>query len=95
MVGGADAARVRMGKPMTAPDQEWWTRARQARDELVNQFLIYPDVILIDIGQDPLGVSPTPVFRVHVRPHGTTNLQIPEVIDDIPVRVIPGDYRLQ
>ncbi len=80
---------------MTLPDQDWWARARKARDELVNLVLACSDVILVDIGQDPLGISPTPVLRVHIRPHGTTKLHVPEVIDDIPVRVIPGDYRLQ
>lgn len=80
---------------MTAPDQDWWTKARKARDELVSLVLTFPDVILVDIGQDPLGVSPTPVLRVHVRPHGIGKFKVPEVVDDIPVRVIPGDYRLQ
>ena len=80
---------------MTAPDQDWWTKARQARDDLVSLVLTLPDVILVDIGQDPLGVSPTPVLRVHIRPNAVGKVQVPEVVDDIPVRVIQGDYRLQ
>lgn len=79
----------------TVTNRDWWTRARKARDELVYLVLTCPNVILVDIGQDPLGASPTPVLRVHIRPHGTIKTRVPEVVDDIPVRVIPGNYRLQ
>lgn len=93
--GSIQTQRVGMGDPMTAPDQDWWSRARKARDELVYLVLAFPDVLLIDIGQDPFGISPTPVLRIHIRPRGTAKFQVPEVVGDIPIRVIQGNYHLR
>jgi len=80
---------------MNVPDEEWWARARQARDTLVEQVLRHPDVSIVDIGEDPDGVSSTPVLRVHVRQGDVSGLQVPDEVDSIPVRVIRGDYRLE
>jgi hypothetical protein len=80
---------------MTHPDEAWWARARQARDQLAAQFLAQPDISLIDIGLDPQGASDSPVLRVHTRRGDSSALGIPGEIDGIPVRVIHGDYTLQ
>lgn len=80
---------------MKTPSEEWWTRARQARDQLAAQVLTHPDVSLIDIGLDAQDASDTPVLRVHVRQSDGATLNIPSEVDGIPVRVIYGDYELQ
>ena len=80
---------------MKTPSQEWWARARQARDLIAAHVLTHPDVSLIDIGLDPQGASDTPVLRVHVRQGDGSTLNIPSELDGIPVRVIHGDYELQ
>ena len=69
--------------------------ARLARDKLVAQVLHHPNVSLVDIGEDPTGQSQTPVLRVHIRQPNMPVPTIPDAIDDIPVHVIRGDYRLQ
>jgi hypothetical protein len=77
------------------PDEAWWERARRARDQLAKQYLSHPDVTLIDIGLDPQQRSSMPVLRIHVR---RTDTSLPAMIDDvedIPVRIIYGKYRLQ
>lgn len=79
---------------MNTTDAGWWTRARQARDQLVALLSDNSMVSLVDIGQDPLGASQQPVLRVHVR-GDASNLEIPPMINEIPVRVLRGDYRLQ
>ena len=80
---------------MKTPDEAWWARAHQARDELVMQFFRHPAVQMIDIGVDPLGMSDTPVLRVHIGRGHTAPVELPSAIDSIPVRVIEGDYQLQ
>jgi hypothetical protein len=80
---------------MTPPNEEWWAKARQARDKLAAQILSHPNVSMIDIGKDDTGVSDTPVLRIHVRATDLSGLNIPNDVDGIPVRVIRGDYRLQ
>lgn len=75
------------------PDQAWWDRARQAHDQLVARYLAHPDVSLIDIGDDPQGLSALPVLRVHLRRGDGSELRLPAEIDSIPVRVTRGDYR--
>ncbi len=80
---------------MSSPDKAWWARARQARDKLAAQLVGNPNVSLIDIGLDPDNVSGPPVLRVHVRQLNQPGLDLPNAIDDIPVRVIQGDYKLQ
>ena len=80
---------------MKQPDEAWWIKARQARDQLAGQLLSHPSVSLIDIGLDPQGMSDTPVLRVHIRQDDTLAPNIPQDISGIAVRVIHGDYTLQ
>jgi hypothetical protein len=80
---------------MKTPDEAWWARAHQARDQLVAQFFRNPAVYMIDIGVDPQGMSDTPMLRVHIGRGHTAPADIPSAIDSIPVRVIEGDYQLQ
>ncbi len=80
---------------MNAPDEQWWVKARQARDQLAAQVLSHPGVSLVDIGEDPEGASRTPVLRVHLRQVDVAGPQVPKDVDGIPVRVIRGDYRLE
>lgn len=83
-----------------AKQPDFWQRAYQARDKLVDEFIHHPNVSLIDIGRD---VDPESgefleeiVLRVHVRsPHTAETLGIPAEIDNIPVRVVQADYRLE
>jgi hypothetical protein len=78
---------------MAPQDSGFWAEARQARDKLAAQVLFHPNVSMVDIGEDPDGVSTTPVLRVHVRSLDVPGLDIPNDVDGIPVRVIRGDYR--
>jgi hypothetical protein len=80
---------------MNTLDEAWWTRARQARDQLAAQLSGNTNVSLIDIGLDPSGVSNTPVLRVHVREIDPSGTSLPDSIAGIPVRVTRGDYKLQ
>jgi hypothetical protein len=85
---------------MSQKNPEFWSRARRARDKLVDQFLDHPDVSLIDIGYDPdregEGNAERIVLRVHVRrPLTREEVGLPAQIDGIPVRVMVGDYRLE
>lgn len=80
---------------MNQQDEQWWTRARHARDRLTAQLLIHPAVSMIDIGLDPEERSDTPVLRVHIRPGAPAAPHIPNEIDGIPVRAIRGDYTIQ
>jgi hypothetical protein len=77
------------------PNEEWWERARRARDQLAAQYLSHPDVTLIDIGLDPQHRSSMPVLRIHVRRIDTSIPATIDDIEDIPVRIIYGNYRLQ
>ena len=84
---------------MSQEDSEFWTRARHARDKLVDHFINHPDVNLIDIGYDlnAEGGEATErvVLRVHVRQSlAREALGLPVEIDGIPVRVVVADYRL-
>jgi hypothetical protein len=75
-------------------------QARQALDKLTARYLQYPAVSLIDLGYDPQAAPgehhPQLVLRIHLRP-GThlENLDIPEQVDGIPVRILSGDYHLE
>jgi hypothetical protein len=85
---------------MSQDDSEFWTRARRARDKLVDQFINHPDVSLIDIGYDldPESGAATDriVLRVHMRRSlAREALGLPAEIDGIPVRVVVADYRLE
>ena len=80
---------------MSAPDQNWWNRAREAQAILDAQVGGHPDVGMIDIGMDPQGARATPVLRVHLRRGDGASLKLPEELDGIPIRVIASDYQLQ
>jgi hypothetical protein len=84
---------------MSQEDSELWTRARRARDKLVDQFLDHPDVSLVDIGYPMERGQITKkelVLRVHVRRSlAREALGLPTEIDDIPVHVVVADYRLE
>jgi hypothetical protein len=80
---------------MKTPDEAWWARARQARDQLIAQYLHHPTVHMIDIGVDPQGTSDTPLLRIHIGRGQTAPADLPSAIDSIPVRVIEGDYHIQ
>jgi hypothetical protein len=80
---------------MSALDNKWWKAAHQAREKLAAQMLGYPNVSMIDIGEDPDNVSGLPVLRVHVHTGDVSNLKVPESVDGIPVRIVHGDYHPQ
>jgi hypothetical protein len=80
---------------MNTPDQVWWARARAARDRLEMLIIRDPDVRMISIGLDPERRSDTPVLIVHIRQSAATPASIPSEIDDIPVRVVYGDYHIE
>ena len=85
---------------MSQRDSEFWTRARRARDRLVEEFVYHPDVSNIDIGYPPEWDEETElVLRIHVREGWTKTkpeerVTFPEKIDGIPVIVMLGDYQL-
>jgi hypothetical protein len=80
---------------MAEHDTEFWLKAADARQELVEQYSEEPGVTLIDIGYPPAtcGDADEVVLRVHVteewfdqNPNGGTALQ--QEVDGIPVCVI-------
>lgn len=87
---------------MSQESSEFWNRARRARDTLVEQFIAHPDVSLIDLGYAPEGSERTEevVLRIHVRERWMKakpeeRVAFPKQVDDIPVIVMLGDYRLE
>ena len=86
----------------TSQDEALWTRARRARDKLVDRYLGHPDVTLIGIGPAPEGgeESGQLVLRIHVRERWMNakpedRVAFPEQVDGIPVVVLPGEYRFE
>jgi hypothetical protein len=82
---------------MAPQDSEFWTKARQARDKLANQFLSHPEVTLIDLSYERGKGKPTEqlVLRVHVRqPVDMQALGLPDEVNGLPVRVVVGEYHL-
>ncbi|NWG19944.1 MAG: hypothetical protein HXY39_06405 [Chloroflexi bacterium] len=79
---------------MTVQTQEWWERARRARDQLIARFGTHPSVTLIDIGLFNPPRARIAGVRIHVRDN-PQELDVPETIDGIPVRVVSGDFQLQ
>ena len=82
---------------MSQRDSEFWTRARRARDRMIDQFIDHPDVIGIDIGHAPdrHGETTELVLRIHVRErwmkaNPETRVAFPEQIEGILVAVMPG-----
>jgi hypothetical protein len=72
------------------PSEEWWVRARRARDRLDSELSGDPSVRLIDIGLPATGS--TPVLRVHVSPGREVARGVPSEVEGIPVHVIPAEY---
>lgn len=81
---------------MTDNQTEAIERARRVRDLVAERMLQRPEVSLVDIGYDPEGASTPqrPVVRVHVR-RRDIELDLPDEIDGVPVRVMTGNYRLE
>ena len=80
---------------MPSEEAEVWARAQEAREKLARQLLGHSQVSLIDIGYEPEGEKRPGriVLRVHLRPPAAGQApKIPEEIDEIPVRVISGEY---
>jgi hypothetical protein len=87
---------------MSQRDSEFWTRARRARDKLIDRFIYHPDVIGIDIGYAPDRCEETVEFvlRIHARQHWIKakpeeRIAFPAQIDGIPVTVMLGDNQLE
>lgn len=87
---------------MLQEDSEFLTRARHARDKLVDQFINHPDVSLIDVGYASERGEKTEevVLRIHVRERWMKakpleRVAFPKQVDDIPVVVMLGDYQLE
>lgn len=86
---------------MSLEDSQYWDKVYRAQEKLIREFLDHPDVSLIDIGYAPDQGTGTEliVMRIHVRKrwmetNAEDRITFPEQVDDIPVFVIPGDYRL-
>ena len=78
---------------MSPKDSEFWTKARQARDQLADRFLSHPEVTLIDLSYEGEKGQPTGqlVLRVHVRqPLNKQGLGLPDEVNGFPVRVVAG-----
>jgi hypothetical protein len=82
---------------MSQRDSEFWTRARRARDKLIDRFVHHPDVIGIDIGYaaDRGEETTELVLRIHVRERWMkaspeTRAAFPEQVEGISVAVMPG-----
>ena len=86
---------------MSQRDSEYWTKARRARDKLIDRFMHHPDVSGIDIGYPPERDEETEeiVLRVQVREHwmeakADERNAFPEQVDGIRVVVMSREYRL-
>jgi hypothetical protein len=87
---------------MSQRDSEFWTKARRARDTLIDRFIHLPDVSGIDIGYGPDRGEDAEeiVLRIHVRErwmkaNPETRVTFPEQVDGIPVVVMLGEYPLE
>jgi hypothetical protein len=87
---------------MSQRDSEFWTKARRARDKLIDRFIDHPDIMGVDIGYPPDwdGKPEEMVLRIHVRgswmeAKPDQRVAFPEQVDGIPVIHMLGDYRLE
>jgi len=84
---------------MSELSQEQWNVIRRAKEKLVAQLGVRPEISLIDIGVDPTAPSDQSnelVLRVHLRNIEThKELHIPEQIDGIRVVILSGNYQLE
>jgi len=83
---------------MAQRDSEFWTKARRARDILIDRFIGHPDVIGVDIGYAPDRGQETEemVLRIHVRERWmkadpATRVAFPEQVEGISVVIVPGE----
>jgi hypothetical protein len=83
---------------MSGRDSEFWTRARRARNKLIDRFGHHPDVMGVDIGyaSDRGNATTELVLRIHVRERWIesspeTRVSFPEQVEGIPVVVMPGE----
>lgn len=84
---------------MDKRNSEFWLKARRARDNLIEQFLLDPVVSMIDLGIRPDSKHQEIVLRIHVREQWfdmslDQRPKFPDQVEGIPVVVIPGDYRI-
>jgi hypothetical protein len=70
-----------------------WVAAEHARDVLAAELLDRPEVVMVDIGRDE--ALDHLILRVHVRTEREAIASVPKEVEGIPVRVVPGDYRLE
>jgi hypothetical protein len=75
---------------MSASDR---TRARRARDKLVQRLSSARGFVMVDIASQE--GSEAPVLRVHLRGGRASALDVPAEIDGIPVRVLDSDLGLE
>jgi hypothetical protein len=87
---------------MPQANVDFWRRAREAQEKLAEAFLDHPDVTLIDIGYAYEGGQRTNqvVLRVHVKERWVNaktdeRIAFPDQVNDIPVRIMVGDYQLE
>lgn len=83
---------------MPSSEEEFWEKARMARDKLANSLIGRLEVSLIDIGYDPQAGAKKKdiVLRVHLRkPLDNEKSSIPTEIDGIPVRIVFADYKFE
>ena len=86
---------------MSQRNSKFWTKARRARDQLIDRFIHHPDVSGVDIGSPPDrdAIPEEVVLRIHVRERWMKaspdqRLAFPKEVAGIPVVAIPGEYRL-
>jgi hypothetical protein len=84
---------------MTQQGSSFWETARKAQNKLVQQYLIHPDVTMIDIGYlDAADNTEQIALRIHVRGQWFDSppeqrITFPDQVDGIPVAVVRGEYR--
>lgn len=81
-------------------DAGWLDRLQKARDKLAAQLHNHPGVSMIDAGFDPQQdmdqADRQVVLRVHLSGAASAaDLNLPDEVDGIPVRVIRVNYRLE
>lgn len=85
---------------MSQRNSEFWTKARHARDQLIERYIHHPDVSSIDIGYAPEGGKGAEeiVLRIHVSERwmeakADERVAFPEQVNGIPVVTMLGRYR--
>ncbi len=83
---------------MSQVNDEFWSNARQVRDQLASKLLDNPVVSLIDIGYDLRDDDEEAFSRIGVRVHvrdksAIESLDLPSEVEGIPVFVVLADYK--